>query len=217
MPSHREIARHFGCVKSYVDKLCRRGMPTHSYAAADAWRDANARKRPPTHHKTIAKQIEEPEEDPAITRERRAEYPPPTTNLVDNGRQLVDQDLSSALTHAIELEGEAYRMARDAMQLGQESKIQVRLAIHAKAQENRIKIESMIREERERRKDLISYDVATDIFRRGLDIILRRLKRFPQEKAPAVNPQNPLHALGILESGIDSIITEAQGQYASTG
>lgn len=198
-------------------------MPTHSYAAADAWRDANARKRPPTHHKTIAKQVDVSTtdmlagEDPEITRERRAEYPPaPTTDLVDNGRQLVDEDLGAALTHAIELEYEAYRMARDAMQLGQESKIQVRLAIHAKAQENRIRIETMIREERERRKDLIPYDIATDIFRRGLDIILRRLKRFPQEKAPAVNPQNPLHALGILESGIDSIITEAQGQYAAT-
>jgi hypothetical protein len=60
----------------------------------------------------------------------------------------------------------------------------------------------MIREEREKRKELIPYDVATDIFRRGLDVILRRLKRFPQEKAPSCNPQNPLHALGILEAGL---------------
>ena len=73
----------------------------------------------------------------------------------------------------------------------------------------------MIREEREKRKELIPYDVATDIFRRGLDVILRRLKRFPQEKAPSCNPQNPLHAPGILEAGIDSIIYEAQGQYAA--
>lgn len=66
----------------------------------------------------------------------------------------------------------------------------------------------MIREEREKRKELIPYDVATDIFRRGLDVILRRLKRFPQEKAPSCNPQNPLHALGILEAGLIPSLTK---------
>ena len=214
MPSNRQIAKNWKCRPSWVDRCVKRGCPTDSFESARLWRQAHASSRPPTHPKAIAQQIaEEVEDDSPGARERRKAY------LADrpDGATLPSQSLEDALCHAVELENEAYRLARDAMIEEKEGKIQIRLAIHARSQENRIKIETMIREELAARETLIPFDRATEIFRRGLDIILRRLKRFPQEKAPVCNPQNPLHALGILEAGIDSIITEAQGQYAAPG
>jgi hypothetical protein len=132
-----------------------------------------------------------------------------------DGTILPSQSLEDALLHAIQLENEAFRSANEAIFDGQDARIQIRLAIHNKAQENRIKIEAMIREELKAREQLIPFEQATEIFRRGLDVILRRLKRFPQEKAPACNPQNPLHALGVLEGSVDDIIKEARQQYVS--
>src|SRR5690349_17636465 len=41
MPSHRELARDWGCAKSYVDRCVKRGCPTESYKAARLWREAN--------------------------------------------------------------------------------------------------------------------------------------------------------------------------------
>jgi hypothetical protein len=214
MLTQTAIAKNWGCGQRYVSKCVARGCPVSSLEEAREWRKANASKRASTHPKQIARVVaEELDDESPEARERRKQY----LEHRPEGPMLPSHDLDGALLHAIELENAAYRLARDSMILEQESKIQVRLAIHARSQENRIKIETMIREERERRKELIPYDVATDIYRRGLDVILRRLKRFPQEKAPAVNPGDPLHALGILESGIESIITEAQGQYAAPG
>jgi len=214
MPSNRQIAKDWKCRPSWVDRCVKRGCPTDSFESARLWRQAHACSRPPTHPKAIARQIaEELDDDSPEVRERRKRY------LADEPDETIlpSQDLESALKHSIQLEHEAYRLARDAMIEEKESKIQIRLAIHGRAQENRIKIEQMLREELEKRKELIPYNVATEIFRRALDVILRRLKRFPQEKAPACNPQNPVHALGILEAGIDSIVAEAQGQYAAPG
>jgi hypothetical protein len=85
-----------------------------------------------------------------------------------DGATLPSQSLQDALCHAVELENEAYRLATDAMIEEKEGKIQIRLAIHARSQENRIKIETMIREELAARETLIPFDRATEIFRRGL-------------------------------------------------
>jgi hypothetical protein len=208
------VAKDWNCTQRYVSKCVARGCPLTSLADARDWRKTHASSRSSTHPKQIAQQVvEEMENDSPQAGESRKKYfeDRPDLSLV------LAKDLEDALYHSIELEHEAYRLARDAMIEEKESKIQIRLAIHNKAQENRVKIETMIREEREQRKELIPYNVAADIFRRGLDVILRRLKRFPQEKASACNPQHPVHALGILELGIDSIITEAQGQYAVLG
>jgi hypothetical protein len=211
MPSNRQIAKDWKCRPSWVDRCVKRGCPTDSFEAARLWRQAHASSRPPTHPKAVARQItEELDDDSPEARECRKRYPADKPD----GTIVPSKSLEDALLHAIQLENEAFRLANEAIIEGKDSRIQIRLAIHNKAQENRVKIESMIREELESRKELIPFDQATEIFRRGLDIVLRRLKRFPQEKAAACNPQNPVHASGILESGIDAIIAEAQGQYA---
>lgn len=205
------VARDWSVSREYIRQCVQKGMVLESLEGCRLWRKANTSKRATTSPVQIARQLsEEADDDSPEARERRKAY------LADkpDGTVLPSQSLEDALYHAIELENEAFRMCREAMHEQKESKIQIRLAIHNKAQENRCRIETMIREELAARESLIPFDRATEIFRRGLDVILRRLKRLPQEKAPACNPQNPLHALGILEASIDSIITEAQGQYA---
>jgi len=219
MLTQKAIAADWGCDQTWISRCVKHGIkigipvPRDTFENARLWRQAHASKRPPVHSGQIAKIAQELDDDSPQARASRREY------LKDkpNGTIPPSEDLQDALLHAIELENEAYRLARDAMVEEKEGKIQVRLAIHNKAQENRVKIETMIREELAARETLIPFDRATEIFRRGLDVILRRLKRFPQEKASACNPQNPFHALGILETGIDSIITEVQGQYGAPG
>jgi hypothetical protein len=60
MASRREIARDWGVAKSYVDKcVTQRGCPTSSLGEARTWRDENARRRPPTDQKSLARVLAE--------------------------------------------------------------------------------------------------------------------------------------------------------------
>src|SRR5205814_9726158 len=96
----------------------------------------------------IAKQLDD---DSPAARERRKQY------LVDkpDGTILPSQSLEDSLLHAIQLENEAHRLANEAIIEGKDVRIQIRVAIHTKAQENRVKIETMIREELKAREQLI--------------------------------------------------------------
>ena len=60
MASRREIARDWSVAKSYVDKcVTQRGCPTSSLEEARRWRDENARRRPPTDQKSLARVLAE--------------------------------------------------------------------------------------------------------------------------------------------------------------
>src|SRR5260370_22278014 len=63
MASRREIARDWSVAKSYVDKcVTQRGCPTSSLEEARRWRDENARRRPPTDQKSLARVLAEEED-----------------------------------------------------------------------------------------------------------------------------------------------------------
>jgi hypothetical protein len=65
MPSRREIARAWGCAKSWVDRcVVERGCPTSSLEEARQWREENSRRSVVTYQRSIARQIEEEEDSP---------------------------------------------------------------------------------------------------------------------------------------------------------
>ena len=64
MPSRREIARDWGVAKSWVDKcVTQRGCPTSSLEDARKWREENSRRSVVTYQRSIARQIQEEEDN----------------------------------------------------------------------------------------------------------------------------------------------------------
>jgi hypothetical protein len=123
--------------------------------------------------------------------------------------------LANALNSTIQVQEEAWRLLREAMTEGKDSKISVRLSIHSKAVEARLKAEQSHREELERRSILIPLAVANDMTRRGLGVIVERLRCLPQNVAPLCNPANAHHAVEVLEEECNAVLAEAQQAYAA--
>jgi hypothetical protein len=209
MLTRAQVAKDWNVSHQYVSVCVKRGCPLSSFQDARLWRSAHASRRGPTSQKQLARLVaEESDNDSAQPSEGRR-------NCAENGASTASvTDLEHSLVHAIELENEVYRLARQAMAEERESLIQVRVAIHNKAMEGRLKIETMIQELQEKRKTLVPFDAATAIYRKGLDVIMRKVRRLGQEKAAACNPQNPHHALAILENWIEEMIAEVRAQYS---
>ncbi len=66
--------------------------------------------------------------------------------------------------------------------------------------------ETSYREEMERRGLLVDKGAIIELTRRVMDSVQRRLKKLPQERGPECSPENPLVAVGILETEVNSII-----------
>jgi hypothetical protein len=110
---------------------------------------------------------------------------------------------------------EAWRLLHEAMIEGKASKIQVLLSIHNKAVDALFTAESAYREELERRRILIRLAEAMDMARRGVDVILQRLKALPQNVASLCNPADPARAITALEDECTTILQDAQKVYFS--
>lgn len=195
MLSHAQIARDWKVSRVYVTKCVKRGCPTDSFENARLWRDAHARLRPPTNPKQL-EQLDD-QNGAKVT----GEVTPSST-------------MEHTLQKAIMAADEAFRLLQEAMLEGKDSKISIRLGVHNKAVEARIKAESMIREEQERRKVLIPLSKAQEITRVAFEVIIKRLIALPANTAPRCNPHDPAHALEILESECTGIIAAAQQAIA---
>jgi hypothetical protein len=72
-----ELAKHLGCSKGLISMLAKRGMPTNSIDAAQAWRESNA---PPRAKRgqagTPPPQPKRPKPDPKVQAEPLPEPPP---------------------------------------------------------------------------------------------------------------------------------------------
>lgn len=197
MLTQAEIARAFGTSRAYVNQLVKRGMPTDSFENARLWRDAHARRRATTSRKQLEK----------LDDQRRAD------KHLHNGNK-PSESMEDTLKNSIKAADEAWRLLSEAMLEGKDSKISVRLAVHNKAIEARVKTETMIREEQERRQILIPLAKAQEITRSAFEVIIKRLIALPQNIAPRANPHDPAHALEILESECHAIIAAAQQAIA---
>jgi len=192
MLSQAAIAREWGVSRAYVNQLVKRGLPLDSFENARLWRDAHARKRAPTDPVQLA-HLEE------------ADRPQSSTEPMPAG---------DALQNANRAAQEAYRLLSEAMIEGKTSKISILLSVHSKALEAKCRIQTMIREEEERRNILIPLAKAQEITRQAFEVIIKRLIALPQNIAPRCNPHDPTHALGILEDECRGIISAAQKAIA---
>ncbi len=124
--------------------------------------------------------------------------------------------LYDALQAAILVQEEAFEMLQDAMRDGEDATVSIRLSVHNKAIEARYKAEEMYRAELERRGMLVSWTAAAELFRRGFEVMMNRMRRLPQSMAQRCNPQNPLVSYTVLEAEMESIIATAQREYGDT-
>jgi len=212
MPTKADIARDWGTSPEYVIKCVKKGCPTDSFENARDWRKAHASSRPPTSPVQIARQLaEEKDADSPAARKSQKKY---FQNKPNGFRVPAENSLDDTLRKAITASDEAFRLLAEAMLEEKDSKISVRLTVFNKAQEGLFKAETAYREEMERRRVLIPLSEAKDLFRRGYDIILSRLRCLPQNVAPRCNPANPHLAIAILEIECVEIIADARRAYA---
>ena len=213
MPTKADIARDWGTSPEYVIKCVKKGCPTDSFENARDWRKAHASSRPPTSPVQIARQLaEEKDADSPGARKSQKKY---FQNKPNGFRVPAENSLDDTLRKAITASDEAFRLLAEAMLEDKDSKISVRLTVFNKAQEGLFKAETAYREEMERRRVLIPLSEAKDLFRRGYDIILSRLRCLPQNVAPRCNPANPHLAIAILETECVEIIADARRAYAT--
>lgn len=189
-----QIARRWAVSRTRVQQLMAEGCPTNSFQAADLWRKARGQKRPPTNTK-ICKFADEP---------RGKGRPPKPKTPSRTGDSLQD-----ALNNAIAVADgafEDYEYAR----VNKLASRSIRLSEHNKALDSRLKTEKAYREELERRETLVNKHEITDLCRRSIDAVLRRLKKLPDEQGPQCNPENPMVARGILQAEVNAIIAVGQ-------
>ena len=213
MPTKADIARDWGTSPEYVIKCVKKGCPTDSFENARDWRKAHASSRPPTSPVQIARQLaEEKDADSPAARKSQKKY---FQNKPNGFRVPAENSLDDTLRKAITASDEAFRLLAEAMLEDKDNKISVRLTVFNKAQEGLFKAETAYREEMERRRVLIPLAEAQDLFRKGYDIILSRLRCLPQSVSPRCNPANPHLAIAILETGCAEIIADARRAYAT--
>jgi hypothetical protein len=192
MLTQAAIARDWNCSRAYINELVKRGLPLDSFENARLWRDAHARRRSPTDPKQLSRLDDE------------------KPHVYSDGSPKPSESMDDTLKNAISAADEAWRLLKEAMLEGKDSKISIRLSVHSKAVEARIKAESMIREEQERRNILIPLAKAQEITRSAFEVIIKRMTSLPQNIAPRCNPHDPAHALDILEVECTGIISAAQ-------
>lgn len=213
MPTKADIARDWGTSPEYVIKCVKKGCPTDSFENARDWRKAHASSRPPTSPVQIARQLaEEKDADSPAARKSQKKY---FQNKPNGFRVPAENSLDDTLRKAITASDEAFRLLAEAMLEDKDSKISVRLTVFNKAQEGLFKAETAYREEMERRRVLIPLAEAQDLFRKGYDIILSRLRCLPQNVSPRCNPAEPHLAIAILETECAEIIADARRAYAT--
>lgn len=207
MLKQAELARLWGVSREYVRKLASKGMPLTSEKEATAWREANARRRKSAGgvSPAAAASAKEESDEGVVAPVKRGRGRP---RKADG-----DMTLEGALRSAVLAQIQAKKMLDDAMAGGRPAMVAPALSIHTKAIEARFSAEKAFREEQMQRRVLVPLAEATELFRKGWDMILGRLKRLPQAKCTICNPADPRRAFDALQAAVTEIITEAQAMY----
>ena len=196
MPSHRDLARDWGCAKSYIGRCVKRGCPTESFEAARLWREAN------TDRTRISPRRLETMANGGVSEKSPMGD---AGKIPDNDESL--EDTLQGIKMAVH---ESRDELRRSLIEGKAQKIGAWISLHTRAVEARVKLESMVREELERQKVLIPMSEAETLARKVVGVIVSRLMALPQNAAPRCNPTNPNLAMTILEDECAAILKAAQ-------
>lgn len=192
VPTLTEIAAHLGISIPRAHQLKAKGMPINTLKAALLWRESTAKKREATNKKRAAAIVQ-----------GRAGRP---RKIVRNKPANTDDSLKDSLTDAITIERDAFEAYQDA-KMARSPDMSARLSEFNKALQGRQNAERLYREENQVRNLLVPKTTITELCRRCMDTVLRRLKKLPGEQGPQCNPQDPLMAVRILEREVNEIIT----------
>ena len=192
MPSIAAIARHWETSPQYASKLKKRGCPTHSLKAADAWREANASRR------------ESPNGVLKPARKVKAGRPWKFPEPSKTGDSLLD-----ALNNSVATADMAYKAYKDAL-LSESPTSAARLSDHSKATQAMLHCNKFYREEQERRSILVPKQVIIEGCRKAMEVVLRMLNKLPSEQGPQCNPENPIMAMKVLQRKVDEIKVATQ-------
>lgn len=165
----------------------KQGCPLNSIRAADHWLEHRKLKRAPTTGPNVCKfavgETEPLEPIDGVKRRGRQGTAKQPSRSSDS--------LRDALDNAITVQERAFIQVDKAIINGASS-MSALLHVHTKALEARFMAEKAYREEMERRGLLIDKQKVTDLCRRAMDAVLRRLKKLPGERGPECNPENAI-------------------------
>jgi hypothetical protein len=206
MPTQSEIARDWRTSRNYVHKCVhKRDCPTHSLAAANAWRNAYARQRPPTDPKQLQQLLEEEDDLP-----KRPVYRKKRLHKKFNQPRLPSDSLEHAVDCARLAEEMAAALLREAIEERRDSKIVTRLATYNKSLEGRLKAEEWYRSEVKHRLNLIPSEHARLLACKALNVIVAGIVALPEKAGVICSPQAPDRAIAVLKTECENIIADAK-------
>jgi len=226
MVMQKEIAKRWGVSCVRVHQLVKKGCPTTSFKAADAWRiahppkqiPANAKKgKPPAPKKEVLKKT--PTKSSRINpraaeKSRKATTKPvgrskgppkPPKSVVLPIPPKSGDSLRDALDGIIMVSDYAFTKFIDASE-NNTYEAGSRLSEYVRALTARTNMEEAYRKELQVRKVLINKAEAFQTSRQAIEAVLKRLKRMPVELGPQCNPQEPLLSTKIMQKAVDEII-----------
>ncbi len=192
MPSLSEIAKHIGVSKTRAVQLKQMGMPVTNLRAAKLWRDRQGLRRAPTNGR------------PAVVPVKKVNRPRKSSEPSDTGDSLED-----SLKDAIAVSKTAYRAYHDEL-LAESSSVSSRLSEFNKALRGRQDAERLYREELERRSILVPRSALVDKCRRAMDVMLRRLRKLPNETGPQCAGLEAIHIVTVLQKAVDEVLLSGQ-------
>lgn len=203
------LADHFGLSKSYITKLKKQGCPVDTIAAFEIWRQerqmaSGTRTKPPDMGEIPAPGA--PPRPPSLEEEPDDVYEaesPSTAGVSVSG-------LLQVLENARRTEREAHRMVRHAQRYKLDSLLGQRLANHAKASEQCTRMERSIREERERRGELITGAQHKIQLNKLWIPLVTQMRKLPRVLAMKVNPSDDVFAEKLISEAVEEVIAEGR-------
>lgn len=211
-----EIAKVWGCSRTYASKCIKKGCPTDTIDAATKWRAEHAKYGVGYRSKGGAgvapsptdSPESEPSAAPAKTKSRAKDLAP--LDVLDLS------SIESSLIAAIGVEQEAERLVREAQRdRSQRGVMSVCIAAYSKAQANRLEAEERVQKYLLAQRILVPFTEAKAEARRGYDALIPQLRALSKNAGPLCSPENPLRATQILAAQIEAIIAQAEKEYAA--
>lgn len=191
-PTITAIAKHLGITQGRASQLKKEGLPVNSLRAAKLWKENRAARRTPTNAST------------AKLHPSRKGRPKNPAKLSKTGDSLADILANTIATAEVAFESYHGEVVRGG------SNQSILLSNHTKAAEAVARLERMVREEQERRNILVPRAAIVDSCRRALNVMLRRLRKLPDETGPQCEGRDALQIVTILQRAVDEVLLAGQ-------
>jgi hypothetical protein len=189
-PTLTAIGKYLGVTPQRAQQWKVEGMPVKSLRAAELWRKARGDKRVAVNAKSSAR----------LPKGKRGR-PRKKSAPADTGDTLKD-----SLMDAIRISKDAFLAYQDA-DLNEKSP---RLSEFNKALNGRQVAERLYREELQARSILVPRAAIVESCRRAMDVMLRRLKKLPNETGPQCEGQEAVNIVTILQKAVNDILVSGQ-------